>query len=59
MIQSCIHDVQLLTWVQRPPSNLGEPSHGKLKAHELLVLFSVIFPLVITVRATADDLVEI
>ena len=47
MIQSCICDVQLPTWVQRPPSNLGEPSHGKIKAHELLVLFSVIFLLVI------------
>ena len=47
MIRSCIRDVQLPTWVQRPPANLGEASHGKLKAHELLVLFSVIFPLII------------
>jgi hypothetical protein len=47
MIRSCIRDVQLPTWVQRPPANLGELSHGKLKAHELLVLFSVIFPLII------------
>jgi hypothetical protein len=47
MIRSCIRDVQLPTWVQRPPGNLGEASHGKLKAHELLVLFSVIFPLII------------
>jgi len=47
MIRACIRDVQLPTWVQRPPANLGESSHGKLKAHELLVLFSVIFPLII------------
>ena len=47
MIRSCIRDVQLPTWVQRPPVNLGESSHGKLKAHELLILFSVIFPLII------------
>ncbi|KAF8164936.1 hypothetical protein B0H34DRAFT_647608, partial [Crassisporium funariophilum] len=46
-IRACIRDVYLPTWVQRPPSNLGEAKHGKLKAHELLVLFSVIFPLVI------------
>ncbi|KDQ34156.1 hypothetical protein PLEOSDRAFT_1033831, partial [Pleurotus ostreatus PC15] len=46
-IRGCIHDVLLPTWVQRPPSNLGDASHGKLKAHELLVLFSVIFPLVL------------
>jgi hypothetical protein len=47
MIRACISDVQLPTWVQRPPTNLGEASHGSLKAHELLILFSVIFPLVI------------
>ncbi len=46
-IRACIHDVALPTCVQRPPSNLGEASHGKLKAHELLVLFSIIFPLII------------
>lgn len=46
-IRACIHNVLLPTWVQRPPSNLGDASHGKLKAHELLVLFSVIFPLVL------------
>ncbi|KAJ7243315.1 hypothetical protein C8J57DRAFT_1191865 [Mycena rebaudengoi] len=47
MIRSCIRDVKLPTWVGRPPSNLGEASHGKLKAQELLVLFTVIFPLII------------
>ncbi|KAJ3884072.1 hypothetical protein GG344DRAFT_60826, partial [Lentinula edodes] len=27
--------------------NLGEASQGKLKAHELLILFTIILPLVI------------
>ncbi|KAF8223397.1 hypothetical protein L208DRAFT_1317027 [Tricholoma matsutake] len=35
------------TWIQRPPTNLGEPSHGKLKAQEYLTLFTCIFPLII------------
>ncbi|KAF8221802.1 hypothetical protein L208DRAFT_1325981, partial [Tricholoma matsutake] len=47
IIRACISDIQLPTWVQRPPTNLGEASHGSLKAHELLILFSIIFPLVI------------
>ncbi|KAJ3737936.1 hypothetical protein EV360DRAFT_380, partial [Lentinula raphanica] len=33
----------------RPPINLGEKQHGKLKAHEILILFTVIFPLVLPV----------
>ena len=32
--------------MERPPSNLGEASHGKLKARTYLTLFSVIFPLI-------------
>jgi hypothetical protein len=47
MIRACISDVQLPTWVEWPPTKLGEASHGSLKAHELLILFSIIFPLVI------------
>ena len=46
-IQDCIHDITLPTWIQRPPVNLGEPSHGKLKAREYLTLFTCIFPLII------------
>ncbi|KAF9020178.1 hypothetical protein BDZ89DRAFT_958581 [Hymenopellis radicata] len=46
-VRLCLQDVLLPTWVQRPPCNLGEKSHGKLKAHELLILFSTIFPLII------------
>lgn len=46
-IRECIQSVVLPTCVQRPPRNLGEASHGKLKAHELLILFSTIFPLIL------------
>jgi len=46
-ICDCISNISLPTWVGRPPSNLGNKSHGKLKAHELLSLFSAIFPLII------------
>ena len=46
-IQDCIRDITLPTWIQRPPVNLGEPSHGKLKAREYLTLFTCIFPLII------------
>jgi hypothetical protein len=46
-IRTCIRDISLPTWVARPPKNLGESKHGKLKAYEYLMLFTVIFPLVI------------
>lgn len=47
IIRQCIQGVTLPTWAQRPPTNLGEHSHGKLKAHEYLTLFTTIFPLII------------
>ena len=46
-IHNCISNISLPTWVGRPPSNFGNKSHRKLKAHELLSLFSTIFPLII------------
>jgi hypothetical protein len=46
-IRCCIADITLPTWIKRPPTNLGEPSHGKLKARDYLTLFSSIFPLII------------
>lgn len=46
-IRTCICDITLTTWVDRPPSNLEEASHGKLKAQDYLTLFASIFPLVI------------
>ncbi|EJD40812.1 hypothetical protein AURDEDRAFT_170229 [Auricularia subglabra TFB-10046 SS5] len=46
-IRQCIRDIPLPTWVARPPANLGEASHGKLKADVVLVLFTVIFPMIV------------
>ncbi|KAF9043561.1 hypothetical protein BDZ89DRAFT_943643 [Hymenopellis radicata] len=46
-IRTCIQEVSLPTWVSRPPGNLGEPGHGKLKAEQYLTLFTIIFPLII------------
>ncbi|KAJ7451523.1 hypothetical protein B0H11DRAFT_1927839 [Mycena galericulata] len=40
IIRDCIRTVELPSWVARPPTNLGEASHGKLKAQELLTLFT-------------------
>jgi len=31
-IHHCIANTVILTWIDRLPSNLGEKSHGKLKA---------------------------
>lgn len=47
MIHSAISDIILPRWMARPPCNLGEPSHGKLKADEYYVLFAFVFPLVL------------
>ena len=44
-IRACIADVGLPSWMDRPPVNLGEKSHGKLKADGWYVLFAVILPL--------------
>ncbi|KAJ3926363.1 MAG: hypothetical protein NXY57DRAFT_1051411 [Lentinula lateritia] len=46
-IRNCILYVLLPASSDCPPPNLGEASHDKLKAHELLVLFTVILPLII------------
>ncbi|KAJ6481127.1 hypothetical protein C8R45DRAFT_933026 [Mycena sanguinolenta] len=54
-IHSCIKEVSLPTWVSRPPGNLGEKKHGKLKAEEFLTLFIYIFPLVLPEMKFDDD----
>ena len=41
-IHLCMQEVSLPTWVAQPPINLGKVSHGKLKADEYLILFTVI-----------------
>ncbi|PPQ77156.1 hypothetical protein CVT24_009827 [Panaeolus cyanescens] len=46
-IREGLAQVVIPSWLERPPTNLGEKSHGKLKADEWLVLASVFFPLII------------
>lgn len=46
-IRTCIRDISLPTNVNRPPINLGDASHGALKANELLILFTVILPMIL------------
>ncbi|KZV59474.1 hypothetical protein PENSPDRAFT_678949 [Peniophora sp. CONT] len=47
MIRNAIAQVSLPTHIDRPPTNLGQARHGKLKADAYLVLFAFIFPLII------------
>ncbi|EAU88650.2 hypothetical protein CC1G_01023 [Coprinopsis cinerea okayama7 len=44
-IRECIAATSIPSWVDRPPTNLGETSHGKLKADQWLSLFLIFFPL--------------
>lgn len=46
-IRACLADVVVPSWIERPPINLGEKSHGKLKADQWFVLFSIFLPLII------------
>ncbi|PPQ80657.1 hypothetical protein CVT24_011676, partial [Panaeolus cyanescens] len=46
-IRTCIANAVIPSWVERPPRNIGEASHGKLKADTWLSLFSVFLPLII------------
>jgi hypothetical protein len=45
-LRRCLREVELPTHVGRPPTNLGDASHGTLKAQEILVLYTAILPLV-------------
>lgn len=46
-IRQCIRELVLPSWVERPPVNLGEKSHGKLKADNWFILFSVVLSMVL------------
>ena len=46
-IRECLASVVIPSWAERPPTNLGEKSHGKLKADQWLQLFSVFLPLIL------------
>lgn len=42
-----LSQIVIPSWIERPPTNLGEKSHGKLKADQWLTLFSVFLPLIL------------
>jgi hypothetical protein len=44
-IHDCMRGVILPTYISRPPTNLGEKTHGKLKADNWFVLFTVFLPM--------------
>lgn len=46
-IRACLAEAVIPTWVDRPPTNLGEKAHGKLKADQWFILFSIFFPLIL------------
>jgi len=46
-IRQCLADTVIPSWLERPPVNLGDKSHGKLKADQWLTLFSVFLPLIL------------
>ncbi|KAJ7677005.1 hypothetical protein DFH06DRAFT_1266270 [Mycena polygramma] len=45
-IHEALADIVIPSWIDRPPTNLGEKSHGKLKADNWFVLFIIFFPLI-------------
>ncbi|TFK50612.1 hypothetical protein OE88DRAFT_1736117 [Heliocybe sulcata] len=52
-IREAIRDTILPSWVDRPPTNLGDKSHGKLKADNWFILFSVMLPMALVELWTA------
>ncbi|KAL1671098.1 hypothetical protein EV122DRAFT_227114, partial [Schizophyllum commune] len=46
-IRTSISDILRPSSTERPPTNLGEASHGKLKAQVYLTLFTLDFPLIL------------
>ncbi|KAF9037878.1 hypothetical protein BDZ89DRAFT_982584, partial [Hymenopellis radicata] len=59
LVRQCIAEMTLPTWVDRLPVNFGEKTHGKLKAHEYLTLFTVVLPLVIPELWSEGDQYEV
>jgi hypothetical protein len=47
IIHAGLAGVVIPAWIDRPPINLGEKTHGKLKADNWFVLFAIFFPLII------------
>ena len=46
-IRDCLSNAIIPTGIGRPPKNLGNKSHGKLKADQWLILFTVFLPLIL------------
>jgi hypothetical protein len=46
-IHECITNAVVPTWITRPPQNLGEKSHGKLKADQWYTLFTIFLPMIL------------
>jgi hypothetical protein len=47
LIHAGLAGIVIPSWIDRPPVNLGDKTHGKLKADNWFVLFSIFFPLII------------
>ncbi|KAH8913923.1 hypothetical protein BT69DRAFT_1233734, partial [Atractiella rhizophila] len=48
-VREWIAALEIPTWIERPPTNLGSASHGKLKADTWFVLFTVCLPLILPI----------
>jgi len=46
-IRSGLAAVTVPSWLECPPTNLSEKTHGKLKANTWRILFTVFFPLIL------------
>jgi hypothetical protein len=46
-IHECIAGANIPTWIAQPSRNLGEKSHGKLKADQWLTLFTIFLPVIL------------
>jgi hypothetical protein len=46
-VRSGLAAVTVPSWLERPPTNLGEKSHGKLKADTWRILFTIFLPLIL------------
>ncbi|KXN81044.1 hypothetical protein AN958_06265 [Leucoagaricus sp. SymC.cos] len=46
-IQHCIANTTVPSWIERPPPNLGEKAHEKLKADQWLTLFMIFLQLIL------------
>ena len=44
-VRSVVAEAAIPSWMERPPANLGEASHGKLKADLIRELFTIFLPL--------------